>query len=413
MFAVAQQLVARLRDRWSTVGPAVQLLIAAFIILISALGALWLVDKLLIYLVARSYVDDVADVFDLNKHLAKAIALTVFAIAVYLIGKTFSVSRTSRRIGYLGILVLLIGHSLVLWRGTNDQKFTTSGESIKCYVITHEGEVRYGERPGSDPATGRPCRAVTPDLVYLLEEYKKGRQPQRITSTEPTFFDPRSGEPSVWYSKDKDGTVEIFDLMGFHPETREELQPITPEIVDVWKAQNKRREARPPQQVDPETFAFFDALTGKPRVWYWRGKNGEYEFYDNPGYHQRTGEQLAIITPEAIAAWKDAIKQQQQKAAEFAAAQERARQAALEKKQQKAAELAAAQERARQAALEQQQRQSTELAAEQERERQAVASCDQMAANPSDVRKPGDVAGVPYNDLKTDERRQQMLARSQ
>jgi len=30
-----------------------------------------------------------------------------------------------------------------------------------------------------------------------------------------------------------------------------------------------------------------------------------------------------------------------------------------------------------------------------------VASCDQMAANPSDVRKPGDVAGVPYNDLKT------------
>jgi hypothetical protein len=39
--------------------PAVQLLIAAFIILISALAGLWLVDKLLIYLVARSYVDDV------------------------------------------------------------------------------------------------------------------------------------------------------------------------------------------------------------------------------------------------------------------------------------------------------------------------------------------------------------------
>ena len=95
-------------------------------------------------------------------------------------------------------------------------------------MITHEGEVRYGERPGIDPATGRPCRPVTPELVYLLDEYKKGRQPKRIMSNEPTFFDPRSGEPSVWYSKDKDGTVEIFDLMGFHPETREELQPITP-----------------------------------------------------------------------------------------------------------------------------------------------------------------------------------------
>jgi hypothetical protein len=150
--------------------------------------------------VARSYVDDVADVFDLNKHLAKAIALAVFVIAVYLIGKTFSLSRTSRRIGYLGILGLLIGHSLVLWRGTNDQKFTTSGESIKCYVITHEGEVHYGERPGIDPATGRPCRAVTPDLVYLLEEYKKGRQPRRITSTEPSFFDPRS-DPRISAAK--------------------------------------------------------------------------------------------------------------------------------------------------------------------------------------------------------------------
>jgi hypothetical protein len=66
-----------------------------------------------------------------------------------------------------------------------------------------------------------------------------------------------------------------------------------------------------------------------------------------------------------------------------------------------AAELAAARERQQKAALEQQQRQAAELAAEQERRRQAGASCDQMAANPSDVRKTGDVAGVPYNDLKT------------
>lgn len=40
MFAVAQKFIAQLRDRWSTVGPAVQLLIAAFIILILALSFL-------------------------------------------------------------------------------------------------------------------------------------------------------------------------------------------------------------------------------------------------------------------------------------------------------------------------------------------------------------------------------------
>jgi hypothetical protein len=280
MFAIVQKYLAGLKDRWSTVGPAVHLITAAFIILISALIALWLVDKLFIYLLARSYVDDIANVFDLNKHLAKAIALAVFVAAVYFIGKSFSLSRTSRRIGYLGIVGLLIGHSLFLWQGAKDQIFIRSGEPTKCYVLTHEGEVRWGERPGIDPTTGRPCRKVTRELADRLAEYKKGRRPQRITSGEPTFFDPRSGEPSVWYSKDQDGTIEIFDLMGFHPETRVELQPVTPEIVDVWKAQNKRREAdklrRPPQEIDdPEKFAFFNALTGETRVWYWRGTNGE------------------------------------------------------------------------------------------------------------------------------------------
>lgn len=115
MFAVVQKHLAGLKDRWSTTGPAVQLIIAAIIILISALIALWLIDKLFIYLLARSYVDDVAVVFDLNKHLAKAIALAVFVAAVYFIGKMFSRSQASRRVGYLGIVGLLIAHSLFLW----------------------------------------------------------------------------------------------------------------------------------------------------------------------------------------------------------------------------------------------------------------------------------------------------------
>jgi hypothetical protein len=100
MFAIIQKFFAELRDRWSSVGPAVQLIIAVFAILIPALAGLWLVDKLFVYLLARSYVDDVADMFDLNKHLAKAITLAVFVSAVYLVGQTFSRSRTSRRIGY-------------------------------------------------------------------------------------------------------------------------------------------------------------------------------------------------------------------------------------------------------------------------------------------------------------------------
>jgi len=184
-------------------------------------------------------------------------------------------------------------------------------------------------------------------------------------SGDPTFFDVRSGEPSVWYSKDKDGTVEIFDLMGFHSETGLELLPVTPEIVDVWKDQNRRREAQSPQQVNPETFAFFDALTGKPRVWYWRGPNGEYEFYDNPGFHPRTGEPLAVITREAIAVWKQDIETAKRKEIERREREERDRQHALEQQRKQAEQ----EERDRQHALEQERHKQEELAAEQERER--------------------------------------------
>jgi hypothetical protein len=303
MFAAAQKFLGGLKDRWSSTGFIAQLLIAAFAIIIPALAALWLVDKLFVYFLARSYVEDVAEVFDLNKHLAKAISFVIFVAAVYLIGKTFSRSRASRRIGYLGIVGLLIGHSLLLWIGTRIPPLN------KCFVLTHDGEVLYREHPGIDPMTGRHCRPVTPELIYRLEEYRKGRRPQRIASDDPTFFDPRSGEPSVWYFKEKDGTIELYDLMGFHPGTGAELEPVTLGIVDQWKTQNadtiKTHIGQRPQRIDdPETYGFFDALTGKPRVWFWRSARGDWEFYDNSGYHPLTGEPLAIITKDAISAWR-------------------------------------------------------------------------------------------------------------
>jgi ATP-dependent Clp protease ATP-binding subunit ClpC len=46
------------------------------------------------------------------------------------------------------------------------------------------------------------------------------------------FFDPRSGEPLVWYRLDEQDQVECFDAPGFHPITRDELKPVTPEIVN-------------------------------------------------------------------------------------------------------------------------------------------------------------------------------------
>jgi hypothetical protein len=63
------------------------------------------------------------------------------------------------------------------------------------------------------------------------------------------------------------------------------------------------RLSRPPKLIDPNTNPFFDSTTGKPQVWYWRGPNGEYEFYDNQGFHKE-GDELKIINKDEIAAWK-------------------------------------------------------------------------------------------------------------
>jgi hypothetical protein len=59
-----------------------------------------------------------------------------------------------------------------------------SQTAIKCYVVTRD-DIRYGERPGIDPATGRECRPVTSEVVERLRAYKWGNRPKRIETTDP------------------------------------------------------------------------------------------------------------------------------------------------------------------------------------------------------------------------------------
>ena len=175
----------------------------------------------------------------------------------------------------------------------------------KCYVLTRDGKVTYGEHPGIDPATGRECRPVKPEIVERLQEYTTGKRAQPITEPSPTFFDPRSGEPIVWYYRSKEDKIQIFNLMGFHPDTGEELIPITKEVVEDWKIQSTKQPPRVPNLVDPEKYVFFDPLTGNPRAWYWQSTGGSYEFYDGPGFQPQTGDPLKIATRDVVTEWKD------------------------------------------------------------------------------------------------------------
>ncbi len=157
------------------------------IALILLAGLFWILEKTIFYLFARSYVEEVAEQLDVNKYLATAVAWVAFAATILFARYTFSFSKTKRVIGIFGFLILLVGQSLVLWYGTSNQFFSRTGEATKCYIITRDS-IRYGERSGTDPVTGRECRPVTPEMVERLKAYEGGNRPKRIEIANPHFF---------------------------------------------------------------------------------------------------------------------------------------------------------------------------------------------------------------------------------
>jgi len=386
----------------------------------SATIGLWIIDKAFLYVLTRSYIEELAIVFNLNKNFAYALSLAAFMFIAFLFSKMFSFSRANRSIGFYGLAAILVAHSLLLWQGTKYQFFDTSGKATKCYVLSRDGAVRYLERAGVDAVTGRACDELTPDAQERLNQYSIGKRPERIVDDNPIFFEPRSGRPIVWYSRTKTGEIELFNLMGFHPQTGEELQAISAPVGEEYKAQRAaskltaERRLRAPQRVDPETLAsFFDPVTGEAQIWYWRNHNGEYEFYDNSGFHPHAGEPLKVVDAAIMDEWKKWTEakaarrreemQRQEKAEKEAAERvelEQQRVRAQAEQEEKEQQLAAKREQLARDASEREERQRLEETARQQRAAQTGQLCDQMAANPSDLLKPSEAPGVRYEELK-------------
>jgi hypothetical protein len=359
------------------------LLIGAICLLLGGL-LFWLFNQVFYYYVTKSYVDEIADAYDLNRGFAAALLWTTFPAVVVLAGLSFSIAKRRRWLGYGGLLALIVGHSLLI--GAASKNFTAKGVAVRCYVLTRDS-VKVLNRVGVDPETGRECRPLTPVMQEKIALYQEGNRPTRITTNSPAFFSAISGEPVVWYSKDTSGAIELFDLMGYHPQTGEELKPVTRQIVAEWQSQSAKVVKRAAVRIDPNTYAFYDAVSGKPRVWYWRSDSDEYEFYDGPGFQPRTGESLHAITRDVIADWRKSIA--------AAAAKKKAEQEKAEQ-EQKAEQARKEQEAKAQAEQEQKAR---EAAAEAEKKRlQAANDCDRLAANPTDSKRTAE--GVPFEMLK-------------
>jgi hypothetical protein len=461
---------------WDALSAPVRNLFATTTLLGAAFAASALIKKTLEYLKLRNQVEELQRVFDLNPHLAEVFSVLIFALFFFFLNKSFSSHRRTRTAAQTGLALLSIGIPLLLWQGTKNQFFTSEGTAIKCYVITRDG-VRYGEHPGDiDALTGSKCLPITADIVERVQRYAQGDRPKPIDVDNPAFFDFRTGKAIVWHSRDTNGRIELFDLMGYQPETRKELLPVNEEVVAEWKRQVaaiKEEEQRPrprrieptnypffdtltgrprvwytrdaagnfeffdspgfhpatsaelkpvdtqtaklwegqrrlqsqrdPQIVDPEKYAPFDVKTSNPRIWYWRGSGGEYEFFDNPGFHPRTGDPLQQITRDVMTEWrkdKDAVIRKLNEERLRQEEERKRREAQAEKDRLKAeddrkrAELQAQTERLK--VEEEQKRKETA----QQREQQSGALCDQLAANPTDPRKPSNILGVRYEELK-------------
>jgi hypothetical protein len=66
------------------------------------------------------------------------------------------------------------------------------------------------------------ANAARPSSNGFIERGIDPNAPSKTTeAVEPTFFDPRTGEPAIWYYKTKSGEIELFDKKGFHPSTGE------------------------------------------------------------------------------------------------------------------------------------------------------------------------------------------------
>jgi tetratricopeptide (TPR) repeat protein len=103
------------------------------------------------------------------------------------------------------------------------------------------------------------------------------------------------------YCGDTPEGIFVSDGPGKDPVYGVQLAPCSINQIKVLR--NGKGNLRPPTEItiaDANTFEWYDALTGKARVWYAILPNGDYRFFDRPGSDPHTGQQLQPVTPDIV-----------------------------------------------------------------------------------------------------------------
>src|ERR1700743_3777969 len=157
--------IGRTIGQWSTTARVAVLLLTCLIV-----GGLlfWLCNELFYFYVARSYAEELADAYDVNRGFANAVLWASFAAIVTFSGFMFSFSKWKRRVGYLGLGALLIGHSLLL--GMVDINLKHKGIAQRVFVMTRT-TTKVRNRGGIDPEAGLECRPLSAPWAEKIELY--------------------------------------------------------------------------------------------------------------------------------------------------------------------------------------------------------------------------------------------------
>jgi len=129
-----------------------------------------------------------------------------------------------------------------------------------------------------------------------------------------SYFAHDSGKALKWYAETPEG-IRFFDNNGYDPVYRTKLKRVTPEIIEKYKRQQMKMYPKRITVTSLEEIDFFDSISGKPKIWYYRDTDGSLEFFDGPGFHPTYKATLKPVTPDIIISLEKKIRGKQEKAA--------------------------------------------------------------------------------------------------
>ena len=113
-------------------------------------------------------------------------------------------------------------------------------------------------------------------------------------------FNQRTGAPQKWYVEDLSGEITLFDSGGYDALRGAEKRPVTSEICNQF-ARQKANAAPRRLLASVSTIEFFDPISGRPKVWYYKTSDGNYELFNSRGFHPGSSEPLLPVTKGIVA----------------------------------------------------------------------------------------------------------------